>query len=125
MSFCQTRNRSTQSSNVDKRVASIFLLLRIICVRRGPGTRSMFNQRGTVDPSTAVKFWCSLFHEGPDTFTAILGMETLQLLLNFLVQSLHKFFLVPRKQVVLHRSNRHLGPIGNLLCQRFHFRLEA
>src|ERR1700757_3181114 len=118
MSFCQTRNRSTQSSNVDRRVAGML---------RPPGSeffRRILSARGTarskLSHSSTAKTGRPLFQEGANALPAVLRVKALELMLNFPFQRLDQGFLLASEDRLFHRANRHLWAGRNFCGHALH-----
>src|ERR1700739_1712768 len=115
MSFCQTRKRSTQSSNVDRRVAGMLVppgseICRYVDrVRNTAGAKSFSSM-----PSKAGR---PLFEKRANALLAVMRMEALQLMLDFLVQSGDKRFLIVCENGLFYGANGNLRP-NRYLCRQ-------
>src|SRR5215469_7957951 len=101
MSFCQTRNRSTQSSKVERRVAGM--------------SDCLLEIRRAEKKLTALKLGLAFFQERTNALQAIMRMETLELGFNFTIERLHEVVIFTVKDGLLNGANRHLRPFGNFL----------
>src|ERR1700681_2995324 len=125
MSFCQTRKRSAQSSKVERRVAGISWTP---CAYKHFSSKHCYEYTscrvGSRQNLASLEFWLALFHKCANSFLAILGIKTLQLVLHFTFQSNMQSLLASRKYRLLHVANHNLRAIGDLLGVSIGFRFQ-
>src|SRR3989441_8565546 len=122
MSFCQTRNRSTQSSKVEMRVAGMVCdPPRSSIVRRRSARAKSLPIRSRPRFLPALKFRRAFFEKRAKRFAAIFGAETFHLCPNFEFQGALELLAVFGEQDLFDGANRERWSLSNLRGQRARF----
>src|SRR5436309_15304025 len=68
----------------------------------------------------SLKLWGPLFEERANSFIAIIGQITTNLLAHLVVEGPRKFLFLACKERLLHRADRQRRPLRDLLLLRLH-----
>src|SRR5947208_11202826 len=68
----------------------------------------------------SLKLWGPLFEERANSFIAIIGQITTNLLAHLVVEGARNFPFLACKERLLHRADRQRRPLRDFLRQRFH-----
>src|SRR5215468_3655611 len=102
MSFFQTRNRSTQSLKVARRVAGMSDCL----------LKSLL---GAAKNLTSLKLGLALFMERADAFQAVVRVEAIHLHLHFMVERAHQVIFVAMENGLFYGADGKLRPFSDFL----------